>query len=64
MTDIATARQALGKDAIIGATACSVEEAHQAVKNGADYLGVGTVFPTPTQVSISPPLVGFEHADL
>lgn len=38
----------LGDTAIIGVTASSVEEAEAAVKGGADYLGVGTVFATPT----------------
>ncbi|KAF7503637.1 hypothetical protein GJ744_003415 [Endocarpon pusillum] len=46
---IATARKILGKDAIIGITATSIEEAQAAHKGGADYLGVGTVFATPTK---------------
>ncbi|KAL9050166.1 MAG: hypothetical protein Q9162_006800 [Coniocarpon cinnabarinum] len=47
--DLHTARKALGKDAIIGLTACSVEEACEAAQAGADYLGIGTVFATPTK---------------
>jgi thiamine-phosphate diphosphorylase/hydroxyethylthiazole kinase len=38
----------LGKDAIIGVTVSTVEEAQKACKEGADYLGIGTMFATPT----------------
>jgi len=40
------ARSILGPDAIIGVSAHSCEEALAAEKDGADYLGVGAVFPT------------------
>ncbi len=53
LTDIATARELLGDDAIIGVTASSEEEAIAAVKGGADYLGIGTVFPTSTSVGVT-----------
>lgn len=43
------ARKLLGKDAIIGVTASSTEEATAAIAGGADYLGIGTVFATPTK---------------
>ncbi|TID15333.1 putative hydroxyethylthiazole kinase [Venturia nashicola] len=46
---IATARKLLGQDAIIGMTASSIEEALRAAEDGADYLGLGTVFATPTK---------------
>ena len=39
-------RAKLGPDKIIGVSAHTVEEALLAEKNGADYLGVGAVFPT------------------
>lgn len=42
-------RQRVGKDMIIGVSVHSVEEAMEAVKNGADYLGVGAVFSTSTK---------------
>ena len=42
-------RQRVGKDMIIGVSAHSVEEALEAVKSGADYLGVGAVFSTSTK---------------
>jgi thiamine-phosphate pyrophosphorylase len=41
-----SARAELGDQAIIGVSAQTVEEAIEAQKQGADYLGVGAVFPT------------------
>ncbi|MGO5066158.1 thiamine phosphate synthase [Clostridium sp. LCP25S3_F8] len=40
------ARKILGKDKIIGISVGNVEEALEAENNGADYLGIGTIFPT------------------
>lgn len=48
--DIKLARKILGKDAIIGATAKTKETAMLAENNGADYLGVGAIYPTTTKV--------------
>ncbi len=45
----AKARMLLGPDKLIGVSAHSVEEALEAQKNGADYLGVGAAFPTGTK---------------
>lgn len=42
-------RQRVGKDMIIGVSVHSVEEALEAVRNGADYLGAGVVFSTSTK---------------
>lgn len=42
-------RKRAGKGLIIGATAKTVEQAKSAEKAGADYLGVGAVFPSPTK---------------
>lgn len=42
-------RAAAGPHFIIGATAKTVEQARQAELQGADYLGVGAVFPSPTK---------------
>lgn len=39
-------REKLGEDKIIGVSAQTVEQAILAEKRGADYLGVGAVFPT------------------
>ncbi len=47
--DLKTARKLLGTDAIIGVTANSLEEALEAARGGADYLGIGTVYATPTK---------------
>ncbi|WP_203648319.1 thiamine phosphate synthase [Secundilactobacillus yichangensis] len=47
---VEAARQILGPDAIIGATAKTLEQARSAVEQGADYLGVGAIFPTTTHV--------------
>lgn len=40
------ARRALGSAKVVGVSAQTVEQAVQAEKDGADYLGVGAVFPT------------------
>ncbi|MCM1178689.1 MAG: thiamine phosphate synthase [Clostridium sp.] len=42
-------RQMLGPDKIIGVSAQTVEQALEAEKNGADYLGVGSIFCTSTK---------------
>lgn len=47
---IARAREILGEDVIIGATAKSLERALESQKEGADYLGVGAIYPTTTHV--------------
>ena len=44
--DITEARELLGKDKIIGLSANTIEKAVEAEKLGADYIGVGSVFPT------------------
>lgn len=46
---IAKAREILGNDKIIGATARSKEQAVKAEKEGADYVGSGAVFGTSTK---------------
>ncbi|MDY5947609.1 MAG: thiamine phosphate synthase [Oscillospiraceae bacterium] len=46
---VAQVRRIVGSEMIIGASAHSVEEALEAVKNGADYLGAGAVFATSTK---------------
>lgn len=42
-------RKSVGKDFIIGATAKTTEQAKAEENAGADYLGVGAVFPSPTK---------------
>ena len=48
---VAAIRARAGKGFIIGATAKTVEQAQRAEREGADYLGVGAVFPSPTKQS-------------
>ena len=48
------ARQILGPDKIIGISAATLEEAVAAEKAGADYIGVGAVFPTDTKADPIP----------
>ena len=47
---IGIARNLIGKEKIIGATAKTVEQAQEAYEQGADYLGVGAIYPTTTKV--------------
>ena len=44
------ARKIFGNHKIIGATAKSVPQALEAYEQGADYLGVGAIYPTTTKV--------------
>lgn len=48
----ADVRKRVGEDMIIGVSAHTVEEAKEAVKNGADYLGLGAVFNTSTKTDV------------
>lgn len=47
--DAAQARRLLGSDKLLGVSVQTVEQAIQAERAGADYLGVGAVFPTVTK---------------
>jgi thiamine-phosphate pyrophosphorylase len=46
---VADARRLLGPDALVGVSTHSVEQIRQAVADGADYLGVGPIFPSTTK---------------
>ncbi len=46
---VADARRILGPHGVVGASAGTVEEAVRAQREGADYVGVGPVFPTGTK---------------
>lgn len=46
---LSVARRLLGREKIIGVSVRTVAEAQAAVHDGADYLGVGAVFPTTTK---------------
>ena len=45
-----TARRIMGDGKIVGATAKTVPWAREAYEQGADYLGVGAIYPTTTKV--------------
>lgn len=47
--ELKEARKILGAEKIIGVSCQTVEQALQAEKNGADYLGVGAIFSTSTK---------------
>lgn len=47
---VAIARKLMGDLKIIGATAKTVAQALEAFNSGADYLGVGAIYPTTTKV--------------
>ena len=47
--DAMSIRKLIGEDKIIGVSARNVEEAKIAKENGADYLGIGAMFSTPTK---------------
>jgi len=48
-SDIHTARTVLGEDAIIGVSTRTVQMAKRAQEQGADYIGVGSIYPTATK---------------
>ena len=47
---VSVARQLMGEDKIVGATAKTPSQAAEAYEQGADYLGVGAIYPTTTKV--------------
>ena len=47
---VTLARKLMGDDKIVGATAKTVPWAREAWEQGADYLGVGAIYPTTTKV--------------
>lgn len=55
---VRVARKLLGPDKILGVSAGNLKEALQAEQDGADYLGVGAVFPTGTKQDATP--ISFE----
>lgn len=56
---IAIARQLLGPQKIIGRSTTNPEEMQRAIQEGADYIGVGPVYETPTKAGKAP--VGLEY---
>ncbi len=57
--DVKSAREILGKDKIVGISTHAPEQALKAVADGADYIGVGPVFATPTKEGRIP--VGLDY---
>ena len=55
-------RKLVGDDMIIGLSTHSPEQARQAVADGADYIGVGPLFPTKTKDNVCAP-VGLEYLE-
>lgn len=56
---IALARQLLGPQRIIGRSTTNPDEMQRAIQEGADYIGVGPVFETPTKPG--KPAAGFDY---
>jgi thiamine-phosphate pyrophosphorylase len=56
---IAIARQLLGSQKIIGRSTTNPEEMQRAIQEGADYIGVGPVYETPTKAGKAS--VGLEY---
>jgi thiamine-phosphate pyrophosphorylase len=54
---LAEARRIVGQDMKIGLSTHSIEQARAAIAEGADYIGFGPVWPTPTK-AIPDPAVG------
>lgn len=52
----APARRLIGPDRILGVSATSLAQALQAERDGADYLGVGPIFPTGSKADAAPPM--------
>jgi len=50
------AKKIVGDSMIIGISAESIEDAVEAEKGGADYLGVSPIYATPTKTDTAPPL--------
>jgi thiamine-phosphate pyrophosphorylase len=58
---VAEARTQAGREALVGKSTHSLEQARAAEKEGADYIGVGPIFATPTKpdyVPVGPALIG------
>jgi len=59
---VVAARKLAGKAMIIGVSTHCAQQARQAVKDGADYIGVGPIYPTLTKRDVCP-AVGLEYLD-
>lgn len=52
------ARQILGRDRLVGRSTTNPQELERAIAEGADYVGVGPIFATPTKPAAA---VGFDY---
>lgn len=59
---VSAVKKLLGRDKIVGLSTHSPEQAENAVREGADYIGVGPIFATCTKDDVCDP-VGFEYLD-
>jgi thiamine-phosphate pyrophosphorylase len=59
---VSAVKKLLGRDKIVGLSTHSPEQAENAVREGADYIGVGPIFATRTKDDVCDP-VGFEYLD-
>lgn len=57
---LADARRVVGPEMKIGLSTHSLQQAHEAIAAGADYIGFGPVWPTPTK-AIADPAVGLKQ---
>ncbi len=57
--DIKSAREILGENMIIGISTHAPEQAKKAAEEGADYIGVGPIYTTPTKQGVK--AVGLEY---
>lgn len=53
---VSAARKILGLGRIIGVSTHGLSQARQAIKDGADYIGVGPIYPTQTKKNVVPPV--------
>jgi len=56
---IEVARQKAARDILVGKSTHSLEQARAAQREGADYIGFGPIFATPTKPDYAP--IGLEH---
>lgn len=54
--NVAEVRRVLGDNAIVGVSAGTCDEAERAILDGADYIGVGSVFGTRTKKDAGTPI--------
>lgn len=59
---VAKVRELVGEDCVIGLSTHSPEQAADAVRQGADYIGVGPIFATQTKEDVCEP-VGLEYLE-